>query len=440
MSLPASIFAAAAILLRITFANPDRGGPQSGDPSFPSCAYNCRPAASDYKSLCSATDTLETFKKCVSDNNCEEGDWEGLYQGLQKWCNLTSSVTSGSPPWPTPWPTNSDWTTRTAGDWQNGPFGPNNHGWGPPAWSTNSDWTRGPWTSWSDVKDLGERGRPCGSLRETMSDNERSRESPPPPAPASGDGVSSSAPVVAVAAAAAQVTPSAEDTSAPGRTGMFPFGSEEAPLDRATVFAGLATAEQAGREARQHRANRQRAERDFQREIYRRPFDREEDESDSASEGEEKGNRGGGGEREVELSYEGVLAMEREWDEVRGLRMGGEDEVGVVVDGEGEEWGVMNGRESRRLLFLRHHGRNRILPGLAISAALRGTSSVRSFRRPQLLDLGQDLVGGVDTLHVGLLVTNDAIADLHGRGHESVIFVCEPGERRVRPAGFPLKS
>ncbi|SMR57926.1 unnamed protein product [Zymoseptoria tritici ST99CH_3D1] len=148
MSLPTTIFAAASILLRLTSADPDRGGPQSGQPSFPSCASDCRPAASDYDSLCSATDTLETFKKCVSDNNCEEGDWTGLYQGLEKWCNLTSSVTSGSPPWPTPWPTNSDWTTRTAGDWQNGPFGPNNHGWGPPAWSTNSDWTRGPWTSW----------------------------------------------------------------------------------------------------------------------------------------------------------------------------------------------------------------------------------------------------------------------------------------------------
>ncbi|SMQ52740.1 unnamed protein product [Zymoseptoria tritici ST99CH_3D7] len=253
-----------------------------------------------------------------------------------------------------------------------------------------------------------------------MSDNERSRESPPPPAPASGDGVSSSAPVVAVAAAAAQVTPSAEDTSAPGRTGIsspdlpvvrlrraetFPFGSEEAPLDRATVLAGLATAEQAGREARQQSvvlctyvplpedeltlivvlkisstklalsalvllgspalllsiataiitetsiarmSSRQRAEREFRREFYRRPFDREGDESDSASEGEQGGNDGRAGGREVELSYEGVLAMEREWDEVRGLRMGGEDEVGVVVDGEGEAWGVMNERESWR--------------------------------------------------------------------------------------------
>ncbi|SMR57927.1 unnamed protein product [Zymoseptoria tritici ST99CH_3D1] len=251
-----------------------------------------------------------------------------------------------------------------------------------------------------------------------MSDNERSRESPPPPAPASGDGVSSSAPVVAVAAAAAQVTPSAEDTSAPGRTGIsspdlpvvrlrraetFPFGSEEAPLDRATVLAGLATAEQAGREARRHiedlldearalrarsfgiprppplhrnrhhhrdvhrpqvlvraaprlrpaerfvsRASRQRAERELRREFYRRPLDREGDESDSASEGEQGGNDGRAGGREVELSYEGVLAMEREWDEVRGLRMGGEDEVGVVVDGEGEAWGVMNERESWR--------------------------------------------------------------------------------------------
>ncbi|SMR55547.1 unnamed protein product [Zymoseptoria tritici ST99CH_1E4] len=256
-----------------------------------------------------------------------------------------------------------------------------------------------------------------------MSDNERSRESPPPPAPASGDGVSSSAPVVAVAAAAAQVTPSAEDTSAPGRTGIsspdlpvvrlrraetFPFGSEEAPLDRATVLAGLATAEQAGREARQQSvvlctyvplpedeltlivvlkisstklalsalvllgslalllsiATAIITETSIVRkslsaqllvsvplrdlEFYRRPLDREEDESSSASEGEEEGNRGGGGEGEVELSYEGVLAMEREWDEVRGLRMGGEDEVGVVVDGEGEAWGVMNDRESWR--------------------------------------------------------------------------------------------
>lgn len=96
------------------------------------------------------------------------------------------------------------------------------------------------------------------------------------------------------------------------------------------------------------RASRQRAEREFRREFYRRPFDREGDESDSASEGEQGGNDGRAGGREVELSYEGVLAMEREWDEVRGLRMGGEDEVGVVVDGEGEAWGVMNERESWR--------------------------------------------------------------------------------------------
>ncbi|KJX98239.1 hypothetical protein TI39_contig426g00003 [Zymoseptoria brevis] len=101
-----------------------------------------------------------------------------------------------------------------------------------------------------------------------MSGNEHSRRSPPPPAPASGDGASSPAPAVAAAtrvsesspgtgAAGSAVAASRPDLATliasigmPRRAGTFPFDSEEAPANRATVLAAVATAEQAGREAR----------------------------------------------------------------------------------------------------------------------------------------------------------------------------------------------
>ncbi|EME80614.1 uncharacterized protein MYCFIDRAFT_212089 [Pseudocercospora fijiensis CIRAD86] len=158
------------------------GGPFAG---FPSCVSSCRDSNADYsnyKSLCTNNDMLNTLNTCVDDSSCSDSEKSDVKETIAQLCansgaTITAapfasySVTSGGSAWPTAWTTNSAWASAVSA-WNGngngrpgwggpgaggfGPFGqhggPGGNGWGAGPWASSGAWTSGAWTSWWGTK------------------------------------------------------------------------------------------------------------------------------------------------------------------------------------------------------------------------------------------------------------------------------------------------